>query len=145
MLFEYALLYSNQKQLNKIKVNAKELIEQFIFESTITLSNNNFKIETNIDIEEAFEINIDVNELNRVFDNAISNILKYGDNDFAVIFKSLNIDNKLNITISNHINYDIESISTGLGINICKSLINLHGGIFETKNIDNTYEVYISL
>ncbi|ONI45403.1 hypothetical protein AN640_04610 [Candidatus Epulonipiscium fishelsonii] len=145
MLFEYALLYSNQKQLNKIKVNAKELIEQFIFESTITLSNNNFTIETNIDIEEAFEINIDVNELNRVFDNAISNILKYGDNDFAVIFKSLNIDNKLNITISNHINYDIESISTGLGINICKSLINLHGGIFETKNIDNTYEVYISL
>ncbi|ONI38346.1 hypothetical protein AN639_01870 [Candidatus Epulonipiscium fishelsonii] len=145
MLFEYALLYSNQKQLNKVKVNAKELIEQFIFESTITLNNNNFKVETNIDIEEVFEINIDVNELNRVFDNAISNILKYGDNNFVVIFKASNIDDKLNITLSNHINYDKESISTGLGNNICKSLVNLHGGIFEAKRIDNIYDVYISL
>ncbi|ONI44476.1 hypothetical protein AN641_06730 [Candidatus Epulonipiscioides gigas] len=145
MLFEYALLYSNQKQLNKVKVNARTVLEQFVFESTIALNNSDFETETNISINEFLEIKIDVQEISRVFDNTISNILKYGSNKFPIVFKVFTENNSVKVKISNHINENNIKVSTNLGNNICKNLLSLHQGKFEIKEEDNIYEVEITL
>ncbi len=142
MLFEYALLCSNKKKLNKVKVNAKEILEQFIFENTLVLNNNGFSVETIIDVDDAVEIEVDINEFSRVFDNIISNIIKYGSD--TVVFNVVT-EYKLKITVTNAISIEGKALSTGLGNNICKNIIELHGGSFNCYEADSLYSVEISL
>ena len=88
--------------------------------------------------------NLDKNSINRIFENILSNVCKYGKGDFTVI-----LDSKGVITFSNKATsldeitvqkifdryFTVENAkkSTGLGLSISKQLVELNGGTISAK------------
>ncbi len=90
--------------------------------------------------------NLDKNSINRIFENILSNVCKYGKGDFTVI-----LDSKGVITFSNKATsldeitvqkifdryFTVENAkkSTGLGLSISKQLVELNGGTISAKYV----------
>lgn len=146
LLFEYSMLYSNQKQLDIENVEVNALIEQFTFENELLLKKHGFDVEVNNKVDGKFKLDIDINQLNRVFDNIISNIIKYGDSSFKVKFDFFINKSNFNMYIINNIDENNDHAeSTGLGINICKSIMRLHGGDFKDINESDIFKSIVIL
>ena len=88
--------------------------------------------------------NLDKNSINRIFENILSNVCKYGEGDFKVT-----LDSKGVITFSNKATsldeitvqkifdryFTVENAkkSIGLGLSISKQLVELNGGTISAK------------
>ena len=146
MLFDYALLYSNQKSLERITINAKDLLEQLIFEHSCILERNEFKVDCINNQNQNVQINVDVNELNRIFDNITSNIIKYADKSYPISIEVILENENIKIKIQNNINKtESKRESTKLGINICENIMKLHEGKFSVYINEDIYTVEIDI
>lgn len=99
---------------------------------------------------------VDKNTIIRVFENILSNVIKYSNGEFKVI-----LDEKGNISFSNKASsldattvekifnryYTVENAnkSTGIGLNIAKQLIELNDGKINAKYIKDTIYINIEL
>ena len=90
----------------------------------------------------------------RVFENIISNVIKYGEGDFEVVLDDSgkvvfsNETSKLDTTTVEKIfdrYYTVENarFSTGIGLSIAKQLIELNGGEISAKYLDNHFMIEI--
>lgn len=147
-LFDYSKAIDFGEKMEKHIYCINELLEESLANYYIVFKENN--IIPNISIaEEKIYKEVDKNAITRIFENILSNVVKYSNGDFKVL---LNNDGK--IIFSNKATsldattvkkifqryYTVENAkkSTGLGLSIAKKLIELNGGTINAK-YDKSY------
>jgi len=151
-LLEFATLTSGQLPVNKTIVDVRTITEQLKMELSAFGELNAEDL-----IPAGTAINGDVGLLERLFDNLLSNLRKYGDQNEQVSFRALlddghikNVQIEIKNTIKNAIKSSLEvknESSFSLGLKICACILELHGGRFETfaDENENTFRVRIFL
>lgn len=151
-LFHYSAFSSQQVQFNPQKINISELISQIVDEYSTEL--NNHQITLNMDISNPTLYTMADGELlARVFDNLLTNAIKYNENEKMINIKVEDDNNTITVQISNpskelsreELDHIFEKFyrtdtsrssktgGTGLGLAISKSVIEMHKGeIFAT-------------
>ena len=90
------------------------------------------------------EINMDL--FQRAMDNIYSNIVKYADAEEIVFISYKKKDSYVQISISNVIcKNKTNHESTGMGLNICRKIIEQHKGCFSTNESDGKFYVVIDI
>ena len=163
-LFEYSKLQSNSVTLNKSNANIIEIIEQSIGELYIEA------VEKNIVFIKKYEysninLNVDSSKIGRVFQNVLSNSVKYSKRNSDISINILTDKNNIIISFENEIEHeslkDIDKIfnrfyrcnesrnsdipGSGLGLAIAKNIIDLHSGDIYAECNNNTFKLYIKL
>jgi signal transduction histidine kinase len=161
-LFEASKAASGNLELHMEDLDPISLLRQTLgeFEDKIIISNLEFikKIP-----DKKINIYADGKKTFRVFQNLISNILKYSLNGTRVYIDIEEKDDFVSITFKNiskyPLNFTEEEIlerfkrgdsartteGSGLGLSIAKSLVELQGGIFELKFDGDLFKVIILL
>ncbi|MBO8157859.1 MAG: HAMP domain-containing histidine kinase [Bacillaceae bacterium] len=161
-LFEASKMASGNIKLMKEKIDIVQLLQQALAEynDSIKESSLQFRIQTPEQPVYAF---VDGQKLWRVFENLISNILKYSLDHSRVYIQVKENEGKVMITFKNVSKYELsenveelferfkrgdESRHTegsGLGLAIAKSIIDLHGGSLDIQVDGDLFKVTIAL
>lgn len=154
-LFDFSKTMDIGTNINKEKCLINELLEETLANNYIVLKNKD--ITPNIEItKNKIYRNIDRNSITRVFENILSNIVKYSSGNFKV-----ELDDNGKITFSNKAKnldattvkkifdryYTVENAkkSTGIGLSIAKQLVELNGGSINAKYIKGNLIIEIKL
>lgn len=162
-LFEVAKATSGAMELNITKIDIVQLLKQSLGENDERFKNSNLSVKLDIPDTKIF-INGDGQRLYRVFENLISNIVKYSlSNTRVYIQMYVDDENKVVIIMRNISAYELDfcaneitnrfkrgdsSRSTegsGLGIAIAKSIVELHGGKFNIEVDGDLFKSIIRL
>ena len=151
-LFHYSVVASLQ-ELKFEKVNVVNVLEDSLLAFYGMMQEKG--IQPQIDLPE-FPIwhELDINALNRIFSNIISNALKYTDGDFSVCMKKdgcvvfSNTAENLNPLIVGRFFdrfYTVEASrnSTGLGLSIAKLLTERMGGLIKADYSDKRLSITV--
>lgn len=163
-LFEYSKLESGGIKLQKSEVNIIEIIEQSIGELSIQAKNKgivfNKRFERSIIL-----LNIDSDKMARVFENIISNAVKYSESGSAVNIDVKEENDGVIISFENTseavLNENADKIferfyrsdksrsseteGSGLGLAIAKSIVILHGGRIWAEVHDKIFKINIRM
>jgi len=155
-LFEYSKLSNSELKINKTSISLGEFLEQVVLTFMPALSEAEMEYRLFF-INEKIIIEADTVLLARVFDNLISNAIKYGregkfldirldkENDEAVV-QIINYGNSISDT---DLPYVFEKFyradkarsghneGSGLGLAIVKSIMEMHKGTIGTSRSDN--------
>ncbi|KPI46656.1 histidine kinase [Clostridioides difficile] len=146
-LFELTKMQNNTMRLNKIEINLVELLSQIVSQFEIYFKQEFMVSRVNFN-EEKLIVKADPNKLVRVFENLMTNAMKYGKDGLYV---DIVTEKKEDMAIVKVINYgepipvlDLPNIfdrfyrveksrnrnagGSGLGLAITKNIVNLHGG-----------------
>lgn len=153
--------------LNKEDVDVLDLV-RYAYEVGKELSNGEFDFELVNNLKSKPKISVDVDKFSRVIDNIVSNSINYkkpnvkgkitltltefensviveiADNGMGVephnlsrIFETLYRADKARTNVSN---------GSGLGLSVCKQIVELHGGMIWAKSqVDEGLSIFISL
>lgn len=154
-LFDYSKSLDLEQKINKKNYCINEILEEIIGGYYNTFRKKN--IIPNIKIcEKAIYRNVDKAMIIRIFENLISNTIRYSDNDCNIELQEdgkiifYNKASKLDsITVQKIFNryYTIENIdkNSGVGLSIAKQLVELNGGSILAKYIKDTLYIEIEL
>lgn len=163
-LFEYTKLTNENIKLSKECVALNEFIEQLIEEMIPIFDENNLKIVKEI-CKERLIVDVDTNKILRVFENLLTNSIKYSIKPGEIIVK-LYRENTSAVfcveNIGNHIEHnDLEKIferfyrieksrststgGSGLGLAIAKSIVDLHDGKISASCKGNKIRFFVEL
>lgn len=162
-LFEASKATSGAMELNITKIDIVQLLKQSLGENDERFKNSNLSFKLDIPDTKIF-INGDGQRLYRVFENLISNIVKYSlSNTRVYIQMYVDDENKVVIIMRNISAYELDfcaneitnrfkrgdsSRSTegsGLGLAIAKSIVELHGGKFNIEVDGDLFKSIIRL
>lgn len=162
-LFEASKATSGAMELNITKIDIVQLLKQSLGENDERFKNSNLSVKLDIPDTKIF-INGDGQRLYRVFENLISNIVKYSlSNTRVYIQVYVDDENKVVIIMRNISAYELDfcaneitnrfkrgdsSRSTegsGLGLAIAKSIVELHGGKFNIEVDGDLFKSIIKL
>lgn len=122
------------------------------------LTREGFDFSVNINIDDNRNILIDKKITQRVFDNLLSNIIKYADSDYTIIMKAESDGNEVAVSFKNKskdsITIETERLfertvsgdesrnakSEGLGLSICKLIMEMQGGKINAYEKDDFIE-----
>lgn len=141
-------------KFNPSEFNLKLLVSDVIKLFKPTAENKSINIECNIN--GAISINADINMLHTIFRNLISNALKFTKENGAIVINVESIDDMIKCSvIDNGVGMPIETIEklfridasitslgtnnesgTGLGLILCKELIEKHNGKIWVESIE---------
>lgn len=125
--------------------DARLLFEQLIDEFENELEEN-FKLDTNTLPLPPFSGSFDTRELRRIFDNLISNILKYAEPAQTVTLSVSKTDIGIVIRQSNHTAKDRTlSESYKMGLNSIRRIAHNYGGSVVVSDADGKFEITITL
>ena len=144
-LFDFSKTMDIGIKIKKEKCCINEILEEVLANMYPIFKER--QIRPKLDIcEQKIYRNLDKNSINRIFENILSNVCKYGKGDFTVI-----LDSKGVITFSNKATsldeitvqkifdryFTVENAkkSTGLGLSISKQLVELNGGTISAKYV----------
>lgn len=157
-IFEYVRLNNKKEQLNQAYVDARQYITEKFEETAMILTREGFAFSVNINLHENINILIDKKITQRVFDNLLSNIIKYADSDYTIIMKAESDGNEVVVSFKNKskdsITMETERLfertvsgdesrnakSEGLGLSICKLIMEMQGGKINAYEKDDFIE-----
>lgn len=153
-LFEYTKVRQPSTPLNKIPFDMTQLLEQIAVDFELDAQKKGMTIEVHT-TPDPFMMEGDNEKLVRVFNNLISNALKYGKGGHLIVLEANKIGSEAVITVKNNGSqipqasldqlfdrfYRVEESrsqetgGTGLGLAIAQSIVVLHGGyIYATSD-----------
>lgn len=167
-LLNVSQLELNSYRLNMVNISIKNFIDDGVEDIKRTLTEIGFEFTYFCNCSEEAVVSIDTDAFQRVISNIISNSIKYSrDNVKGKIWLNLNeYDKSVILEIrDNGIGVDKQSLTkifdtmfradpartktsegSGLGLSICKQLVELHNGlIWASSNNEHGLSVFISL
>ncbi len=143
-LFEYALIESEVRRKDSITTIAEAFYER-ISDMCAYLEEKSFAVNLMLDdVNGKQQVKIDEDYLDRIFDNMVSNIIKYGDHSKAVGITSGIEDGFLKLVIENQISREkTNQESTYIGLKNIESMISSMGGRSETESDNETFRIIL--
>ncbi|MEJ6400131.1 sensor histidine kinase [Nicoliella lavandulae] len=153
-LFEYSKARTISNNLQYNKVNVKQLIEQLAISSELEAEKKGLQIVTECNDNQLF-VEADAEKLGRIFNNLITNALKYGKGAKHIFLSASQANaNEVVITVANDgepipkksINqiferfYRVETSrnkstgGTGLGLAIVQNIVDSHNGFIKVES-----------
>lgn len=152
-LFEYTKVRQPTSPINLISFDMEQLLEQITVDFELEASKKNMQIDVQVS-QSPFIMEGDTDKLVRVFNNLISNALKYGKGGHQIVLQAEKIGREAVVTIKNdgpmipkesleklfdrfyrvENSRSQETGGTGLGLAIAQSIIVLHGGYIYAKS-----------
>ncbi len=145
-LFRYFLVFGKSElDMNMESYDGRLLLQQLLSEAQFELLEKGFEVQ-NIEFEGDCDIVADPLYLKRVMDNLVSNIKKYADKNYPLMFISELKGNELSVCISNHAAKNITRVeSTKIGLRTCQKIMDSMGGSFSTRFDEDHYAAEFTL
>ena len=145
-LFEYFLVYGREeKGLQLQKIPSVELAEDLCNGQFFDWQDHGGTIECQIEELKGI-VQVDSEYMQRVMDNLISNLKKYGDPAYPLRIEASEQPDMLHIQVTNHIrDRKDRTESTQIGLKTCRKIIENHGGSFIWKQENNEFMITITL
>lgn len=161
-LFEASKAASGAMELNIAKIDIGQLLKQALGENDERFKDNRLEVKLNIPDDKIF-IDGDGKRLYRVFENLISNIVKYSLSNTRVYINMFKENDEVNIVMKNisayELSFDTNEITnrfkrgdasrstegSGLGLAIAKSIVELHNGSFKIEADGDLFKSIIKL
>ena len=143
-LFEYFLVYGREeKGLQLQKIPSVELAEDLCNGQFFDWQDHGGTIRCQIGNLEGF-VQVDSEYMQRVMDNLISNLKKYGDPQFPLEIEAKEQLDMLHIQVTNHIrDRKDHPESTQIGLKTCRKIMENHGGSFIWKQEKDEFMITI--
>lgn len=150
-LFEHAFT-DNGKGYYQFKVyNGKPLINQLLKSSTQSLEEGGFKVILEDCIERDFSLWVDLEQLQRIFDYLVSNIIKYADPDKSIDLGLILNKNELCMILRNKTSYTSEFAKKTVlaaedsSLDTCRKIITRHQGRIDYYQLNQLFKVELIL
>lgn len=150
-LFEHSVADNGDVPFHFETYDGKLLISQIIEEISFSLKEGGFQLVVENCIDWDFSLTVDLKQLRRIFDNLVSNILKYADPkqpvDFGLILnkKELCIIQRNKTVADFQISGNTSVDSSGIGLATCKRIIVRHLGKINYHQLHHLFKVELSL
>ena len=145
-LFEYFLVYGREeKGLQLQKIPSVELAEDLCNGQFFDWQDHGGTIECQIEELKGI-VQVDSEYMQRVMDNLISNLKKYGDPAYPLRIEASEQPDMLHIQVTNHIrDRKDHPESTQIGLKTCRKIMENHGGNFTWKQENHEFMITITL
>lgn len=164
-LFEYSKLESGEINLKICNVNIIEIIEQIIGELSIIAGKYQINFVKKYNITK-LNLNVDPYLISRVFQNILSNAIKYSIKNSNVYVDIMRYEDNIVISFENLSSNELScehmkrifdrfyigdksrnshKNNSGLGLAIVKNIVDLHSGEVWAKNNGDVFTIYIKL
>ena len=145
-LFEYFLVYGREeKGLQLQKIPSVELAEDLCNGQFFDWQDHGGTIECQIRELKGI-VQVDSEYMQRVMDNLISNLKKYGDPAYPLRIEASEQPDMLHIQVTNHIrDRKDHPESTQIGLKTCRKIMENHGGNFTWKQGNHEFMITITL
>ncbi len=166
-LFEYTKVRQMDTKLSYNRIDLTQMMEQLVASFELDAAKHGLKISANESAKQLF-VEADAEKLGRVFNNLISNAIKYGVGGKNIYLKAKFIsDEEAQIDVSNdgpkipgkaldqifERFYRVEESrnkdtgGSGLGLAIAQSIVALHGGYIKVTSDDEltTFSIHIPI
>ena len=137
-LFDYSKALDTKDKLNKVNICLNDILEETIISYYALFKKNNINPNINISKNKVYK-NLDKFMLTRIFENILSNSIKYTDKELNITLESTGkiiFSNKTNnldkVTVAKIFDryYTVENAqkNSGIGLSIAKQLVELNNG-----------------
>lgn len=163
-LFEYSKVRQPSVPVNTVSFDMVQLLEQLAADFELEANKKNIQIQIATE-EKQLVMDGDTEKLVRVFNNLITNALKYGAKANQIIIEIEKTNNEAVVTVKNNgapiprealdqlfdrfyrvdESRSQEISGTGLGLSIAQNIVNLHGGYIYAQSNDEWTSFIIHL